>query len=171
MFISRTASSFFSLLSNPPSRTGIPGARRTFVPLDYFSPQIYLSRYHGSCIPAYAHHARHYFWGTFPVRFLHRSALGLERAQLASGPFFLRTRAPELDADSRAGYPWTLFPITPGKVRHSLSCCRRCGFLLYHFQLSVLAWAGLLRKSLLHLIDSGLYFWPDAFVSEVRATL
>src|SRR5207247_9107616 len=44
MFISRTASSFFSLLSNPPSRTGIPGARRTFVPLDYFSPQIYLSR-------------------------------------------------------------------------------------------------------------------------------
>ena len=127
--------------------------------------------YHGSCIPAYAHHARHYFWGTFPVRFLHRSALGLERAQLASGPFFLRTRAPELDADSRAGYPWTLFPITPGKVRHSLSCCRRCGFLLYHFQLSVLAWAGLLRKSLLHLIDSDLYFWPGAFVSKVRAAL
>src|SRR5439155_27104067 len=43
MFIFRTASSFFSLLSNPSSRTGIPGSRRTFVPLDYFSPQIYLS--------------------------------------------------------------------------------------------------------------------------------
>ena len=53
-------------------------------------------------------------------------------------------------------------PFRAGKrIRAYLVACRS-GLLLRHFQLSLLGWPGILRKSLFHFANSRICFWTDA---------
>src|SRR2546429_1346013 len=104
-------------------------------------------------------HALDHFWRNISLRHLQRTGVGLDRALLALHSLLHGTRTFHLDSDSCAVCRRPFSRASRGEIHHLISRRWRSRLLLPDFQLSLLAWHGLLRKPVLHPAHARLYFW------------
>src|SRR5579885_466617 len=109
---------------------------------------------HDSCVFAHSDYAVCHLRRHFPFWRLHGSAMGLECSPLARRTSLLGTRPAHLDSRATAFHRWLVLRPSGGKALCLLSRTCRCCILLRDFQLSLLAWDVLFRKSFFYLPDS-----------------